>query len=198
MPSSVKTHPIMIIAALSVIVLSITGVAAMMGWLPSGHSEPAATKDAAIVSEDTRDKPEPRQAKPKPAKVAAKEPAVPATKEAKPTKPACPDCGVVESVTLVELEGQGSGLGAVAGGVVGGLLGNQIGKGRGNTVATVAGVAGGAYAGHQVEKNVKKTRRFDIVVRMEDGSERTFQRDTDPGLANGQKVRVEGNSIIPR
>ena len=33
---------------------------------------------------------------------------------------------------------------AVAGGVVGGLLGHQVGGGKGKTLATVAGVAGGA------------------------------------------------------
>jgi outer membrane lipoprotein SlyB len=121
--------------------------------------------------------------------------------EPKPTalpQPICIDCGVVESVTAVEQEGEGTGLGAVAGGVLGGVLGHQIGKGTGNTVATIAGAAGGAYAGHQVEKKVKKTKRFDIVVRMDDGSTRSFQRDTDPGLARGQKVRVEDGNIVPR
>jgi outer membrane lipoprotein SlyB len=193
-----KTHPIMIIAALSVILFSIAGTAALMGWLPASRSEPApaATLSDAVAAGENKDKaPEPHRSKPKPAKVAAN---VTADKEATPAKQSCPNCGVVESVKIVELEGQGSGLGAVAGGVVGGLLGNQIGQGRGNTVATVAGVAGGAYAGHQVEKHIKKTRRFDIVVRMEDGSERTFHQDTDPGFASGQKVRIDGNAIIPR
>lgn len=40
-------------------------------------------------------------------------------------------------------------LGYIAGGAGGGIVGNQIGKGSGNTAATIAGVLGGAYLGGQ-------------------------------------------------
>jgi uncharacterized protein YcfJ len=43
--------------------------------------------------------------------------------------------------------------GTVVGGVAGGLLGSAIGSGTGRTVATIAGAAGGAYVGNQVQKN---------------------------------------------
>ncbi|MHA6205052.1 glycine zipper 2TM domain-containing protein [Dyella soli] len=43
--------------------------------------------------------------------------------------------------------------GMAIGGVAGGLLGNQIGGGKGRTLATVAGAAGGAYAGKKVQEN---------------------------------------------
>ncbi|WP_114239010.1 glycine zipper 2TM domain-containing protein [Dyella sp. C9] len=43
--------------------------------------------------------------------------------------------------------------GLAVGGVAGGLLGNQIGSGKGRTLATVAGAAGGAYAGKKVQEN---------------------------------------------
>jgi uncharacterized protein YcfJ len=43
--------------------------------------------------------------------------------------------------------------GMAIGGVAGGLLGNQIGGGKGKTIATVAGAAGGAYAGKKVQEN---------------------------------------------
>lgn len=33
------------------------------------------------------------------------------------------------------------------------LFGHQIGGGRGRTLATVAGAAGGAFAGHKIQKN---------------------------------------------
>ena len=42
-----KPHPIMIIAALSLIILSLAGVAAMMGWLPNSHSQTEAAGTAA-------------------------------------------------------------------------------------------------------------------------------------------------------
>ena len=45
--------------------------------------------------------------------------------------------------------------GSVIGGLAGGLLGSQIGGGGGKTLATVAGVAAGGYAGNQVQKNMQ-------------------------------------------
>ena len=45
--------------------------------------------------------------------------------------------------------------GKVIGGVAGGVLGHQIGGGTGQTVATIAGAAGGAYVGNKVQKNMQ-------------------------------------------
>src|SRR3974390_509628 len=64
----------------------------------------------------------------------------------------CTPGGVVQSIRYGEVKGEASGLGMIAGGVVGGVVGHQIGSGRGNTVATIAGAAGGAYVGNEVEK----------------------------------------------
>lgn len=111
-------------------------------------------------------------------------------------KPICANCAVVLAVNVVEVAGKGSGLGVVAGGVVGGLVGNQVGDGRGKDIATIAGVVGGAFAGNAIEKNAKKTKRYDIVVRMEDGTERTLSQATDPALVNGQKVKIENDVVV--
>ncbi|HQR22141.1 MAG TPA: glycine zipper 2TM domain-containing protein [Burkholderiaceae bacterium] len=46
--------------------------------------------------------------------------------------------------------------GSVIGGVAGGVLGHQVGGGKGKTLATVAGAAGGAYAGNQVQKSMQE------------------------------------------
>jgi uncharacterized protein YcfJ len=54
--------------------------------------------------------------------------------------------------------------GTLIGGVAGGVLGHQIGGGTGRTVATIAGAAGGAYAGNQVQKNMQ---RKDVVTSTE-------------------------------
>jgi len=108
----------------------------------------------------------------------------------------CPTCGIVESVRLVELKGQGTGAGAVAGGVVGAVVGNQIGSGRGQDLATIAGAAGGAYAGHQIERNVRKTTAFRIVVRMSDGSVRTVTQSQDPGVGAGDSVRLVNGTVV--
>ena len=103
---------------------------------------------------------------------------------------ACKDCGTVTNVKTVKKEGEGSGLGAVAGGVIGGVIGHQIGSGRGNTAATVAGAAGGAYAGHQVEKSKKSTTTYQVLVKMEDGKDRTFNFSKDTSYRIGDKVKI--------
>jgi outer membrane lipoprotein SlyB len=101
-----------------------------------------------------------------------------------------PDCGKVEAVKQEKREGKASGVGAVAGGVAGGLVGSQIGQGRGNTLATIGGVAGGAYAGHQVEKHVKSRKVHVVAVRMDDGKSRSFDFSSAPGFAAGDRVQI--------
>ena len=54
--------------------------------------------------------------------------------------------------------------GKVIGGVAGGVIGHQIGGGTGNTLATVVGVAGGAYVGNKVQKNQQEK---DVVTTTE-------------------------------
>lgn len=171
-------YPTLLIAAIAVIIFSVLGIAAMMGYLPSALSKNG--PDAG--SETTRD-------------------TAPARNPDKPHlaadgRAACANCGVVESIRAVESKGQGSGLGAVAGGVVGGILGNQIGGGSGRTAMTVVGVGAGAYAGHEIEKNANKSVSYQVRVRMNDGTRRTFYERAQPALAVGQKVRVTNSGVV--
>jgi outer membrane lipoprotein SlyB len=110
-----------------------------------------------------------------------------------PTAVVCANCGTVESVSAMEQEGQGTGLGAVAGGVVGGLLGNQFGSGKGKTAMTVLGAVGGGVAGHQVEKKARGETAHTVRVRMRDGSVSTFQQ-AQP-FAVGTQVVVDGKTL---
>lgn len=107
--------------------------------------------------------------------------------------PVCTTCGRVESVRAVEQAAPATGVGAVAGGVLGGVLGNQIGKGSGRTAATVLGAVGGGYVGHKVEQRARTTTVYQMRVRMDDGSVRSFTR-AQP-LAEGTAVRVQGKSL---
>jgi outer membrane lipoprotein SlyB len=107
--------------------------------------------------------------------------------------PICTNCGTVESVRQVELEGKGTGLGAVAGGVAGGLLGNQFGSGSGKTAMTVLGAVGGGLAGNQVEKKARSETAYRVSVRMQDGSVGTFQQSQS--FAVGTKVVVDGQTL---
>lgn len=105
----------------------------------------------------------------------------------------CASCGVVESVSQIQQKGQGTGLGVVAGGLLGGVVGHQVGGGNGKTAMTVLGAIGGGLAGNEVEKRARGETLFDVQVRMEDGSMRTFQRAQS--LAVGTHVVAEGTTL---
>lgn len=108
---------------------------------------------------------------------------------------ACDNCGVVTDMKTVKQKGEGSGLGAVAGGVLGGVLGHQLGGGRGKDVATVAGAAGGAYAGHEAEKKLKEKTVYQVVVKMDTGATRTFTFSAETAYKVGDKVKVDNGKL---
>jgi len=132
---------------------------------------------------------------PKPVVVASTTPTdVSAPTRVSPTPVAlCASCGVVESVSAVKEKGEGSGVGAVAGGLLGGVAGHQVGGGNGKTAMTVLGAIGGGLAGHEVEKRVRSETRYDIKVRMEDGSSRTFHQAQS--IAVGTRVVADGGAL---
>ena len=108
----------------------------------------------------------------------------------------CTTCGTIQSTRYVEEKGQGSGAGAVAGGVVGGVVGHQFGSGRGNTLATIAGVGVGAVAGNEVEKSVKKKTYYVITVRLDKGGTRSVSQSAKPTLREGDRVKIlDGNRL---
>lgn len=102
-------------------------------------------------------------------------------------------------------------LGTVAGAVIGGVIGHQIGGGTGRDIATVAGAAGGGYAGNRIQKNLQdkdtyttteqkcatvydssqKRTGFEVRYRL-NGKEATLKMDHDPGdripVRDGQLV----------
>lgn len=109
---------------------------------------------------------------------------------------ACAHCGVVEAVNVIEVKGEGNYLGMIAGGLAGALLGSQIGGGSGKTIATVAGAAGGAFAGNEVEKRMKTTRHYEVIVRLESGGSQAVSYETEPGFKAGDRVKVENGTLV--
>ncbi|MEO8342200.1 MAG: glycine zipper 2TM domain-containing protein [Gallionella sp.] len=120
------------------------------------------------------------------------------SKPAPANKVVCINCGVVLSINEIQTEGKGSGLGVIAGGVVGGLLGNQVGNGTGRDLATVAGAVGGAVAGNKIEKNSKRTKSYDITVKMDTGEQRIVHQTTAPEVAKGDAVKIENEVVVKR
>jgi len=102
----------------------------------------------------------------------------------------CNNCGNIESIRQVKTRAQGSGVGAAGGAILGGLLGNQLGGGHGRQLATVAGAVGGAVVGNQVEGNMKADISYEIRVRLDDGTLRTFHQHSAPPWRTGDRVRI--------
>lgn len=126
-----RLHPLIAVAAASVVVVSLLGAAAITGILPNSNANaPTALTDNAKPQKLVNHTATPKKS----SQVAAATPA--------PTpSPAQPAATKANSPI-------GIGIGAV----VGGLLGNQIGSGDGKTLATIAGAVGGGYVGNEIAK----------------------------------------------
>lgn len=110
----------------------------------------------------------------------------------------CAYCGVVEGVRAVQRKGEGSGVGAVAGGVVGAVVGHQMGGGTGKSAMTVLGALGGGLAGNEIEKRSKSSTEYEVRVRMDGGSLRTFTSATAPTLGAAVTVNDKGFHVVQR
>ena len=102
----------------------------------------------------------------------------------------CKNCGYVDRVRQVEEEGVSKWVAPVVGGAAGGLVGSLFGGGKGKTAMTVVGAVGGAYAGHKYQESQSTGGRWEVVVRMDDGSLRTFSESSQPSVRAGERVRV--------
>ncbi|WP_245844728.1 glycine zipper 2TM domain-containing protein [Noviherbaspirillum humi] len=265
-----RIHPLVAGAAVSVMLVSLTGVAALTGILPTSHSNnapvapvagadaappitgktapavaTAATSPAALLEQkpasreaDATEAPAPKAAKaPAPrhrtqthvasnthtaSQPASQAPSgygssgngvydngsygsgaygagqgIPVTQTA-PAAAVCNSCGTIEDVHAVRQAAKPSGLGIAAGAVLGGVLGNQVGNGNGRTLATIAGAVGGGYAGNEVESRTRGTTSYEVRVRMEDGSVRSFPYQQQPAWAVGERVRVVNGQLTSR
>jgi len=114
-----------------------------------------------------------------------------------PPPVACIECGTVTGIREINKPGQGSGLGAVAGGVLGAVVGRQVGGRDHRTAGTVVGAAGGAVAGHMIEKKAREGKTWEIGVRFDDGNSRIFRQDVHPGWDSGSRVRLVNGALAP-
>jgi uncharacterized protein YcfJ len=109
----------------------------------------------------------------------------------------------------VVTEGQKSGAGAAMGAIAGGAVGSQMGGGSGRTLATMAGIFGGAILGNSIEgssapevKNVQncsqqmfyenRTMAYNVVYEFA-GKQYTVQMPQDPGPT----VRLQITPMAP-
>lgn len=211
-PQYGRIHPLVATAAVSVTLVSLVGVAAITGVLPSSNSTTAtAASPSGLNSSVTA-----RQAAPSPQTptyVAIPDPE-PAPRQVSPDRYAqpyrqveyreakppavCNSCGRVESVVAVKQPAHGTGLGVAAGAVLGGVLGNQVGGGNGRTLATVAGAVAGGYGGNEVEKHARSTTTYRVRVHMDNGETRTFPQNGPGGFRVGDRVKIVNGALVLR
>lgn len=112
----------------------------------------------------------------------------------------CVDCATVQAINAVTVDGEGRVLGTVAGGVLGAVVGSQFGKGDGRTAAGVAGAVGGALLGREIQKRQNQRTQYEVIVRTNDGQQRTVVYAEQPTLRVGDRVRVVGETLelLPR
>jgi outer membrane lipoprotein SlyB len=249
-------HPLMMLAAIAVVLFCLVGIAAVLGWLPSsvgsnpanrqlseadrvalasgmqqqggggaaGDTQsgggdlaltapaPATTTTQPLVQQYTPAQSYPEQSYPaqpapaaRPAPAAAPIPYEPPVRSTHATQLAandrtdhwCGNCGNIESIRTITSSARGSGIGAAGGAVLGGLLGNQVGSGNGRSLATVAGAVGGAVLGNQVEGNMHAAHSYEIRVRLDDGTLRTFHQSSAPAWHTGERVRIVKGRLRP-
>lgn len=151
-----RIHPLVAGAAVSVMLVSLVGIAAMTGALPKSHATAAQSMPIAAPA-------------PTVAPIAApvhQVATVPAARNQGAVRKNVVHHHPVQQARAQSSQGyarapvytppapvaQNSPVGIGLGAVVGGLLGNQVGGGNGKTLATVAGAVGGAYLGNEIAK----------------------------------------------
>jgi outer membrane lipoprotein SlyB len=228
-----RTNPLIVVAAVAVILTCLVALGVLTGIIPSpmnrgvekeeltstaptdankfAPSAPAAPRGTASSTTTTREtrtvtrapaaEPRPRVADRAPAPAAAAgatsgSSASQSVAGSSPAPAACMNCGTVTSVNAVKQQGEAGMIGPAAGALLGGVLGNQIGGGSGKTIATVVGAGAGAAAGTEAERRYKSTTGYVVNVRLNDGTTRSFNYASDPGVQAGSKVRVVDGRLL--
>ncbi|NVO07482.1 MAG: glycine zipper 2TM domain-containing protein [Rhodoferax sp.] len=148
-----RIHPLVAVAAVTVTLFSLLGIAAITGVLPSSRGNSATAVSTAppptqAVADDwDANKPLPKTAQAKHVThtqtAVAHDAGVQAQHNPAPSAPV---------QTAHKPAPQNSPVGIGVGAVIGGVLGNQMGSGDGKTLATIAGALGGGYIGNEVAK----------------------------------------------
>ena len=84
----------------------------------------------------------------------------------------------------------------VGGALIGAAVGSLFGGGRGRTVMTGVGAVAGTVAGAAATKHAAPLV-WDIVIRFEDGIDRTLRVYQLPQVRPGQRVRVYNGAVLP-
>jgi outer membrane lipoprotein SlyB len=204
--STLKTHPLMVIAATTVILTCLLAIGIMTGVISSPLTRDRTVAEESAADAKRADANESRRTAANDSRrAAAKQSAAPvgSTASSAPSSAVsnriaavCNNCGTITSVRTVKRQGEAGVVGPLAGGAIGGIVGSQIGGGSGKTLATIAGAAGGAAIGTEVERRSKSTVSYVVGVRLNDGITRSFTYGSAPGVQEGDKVKVVDGRLV--
>ncbi len=161
-PNTRRIHPLIAVAAVSVTLVSLMGIAAITGVLPNSHgstsnvpslasqADYAPTPVPATTHSDGRELASHKTVAHRVASNPVNDAQVPVDQMAlsKTTQRPAPMSAPQQQTAAPHNSPLGIGVGAV----IGGLLGNQVGSGDGKTLATIAGAVGGGYLGNEIAK----------------------------------------------
>lgn len=213
-PQKRTLHPLLTAAAVSLVVFSAVGVAAITGLIPASKGSvkdeaplalveapaPASTPITPLAApKPVKKKAVHNAPKPRPAPAPAPAPVVyepvakaPVEVQKPAVKPGL--LGTVETVREVVEDGQAKGIGAVTGGVVGAVLGHQLND---NKLVTLVGGAAGAFIGNEAEKRQRATKHWELTVRLDDGRTQTIISQAAPFWHPGNRVRLLDGKLQP-
>ena len=128
-------------------------------------------------------------------------PALPSTTVPKAGDAApCDRCGTIQAIRQVTTKDQWTPLGTVSSSGTGGsdiapraVTQYQIGRDLSKQGTVVLGAAGGAA--YQSRPSGLNAARWEIVVRMDEGSPRTVTQNYQPLMQPGDRVRVFGTQV---
>ncbi len=63
-------------------------------------------------------------------------------------------------------------------------------RSKGIGLGTLAGAAGGAYVGHEMEKRRKAGEIYKVTIRMDDGTTQSFAQENAPLVNPGDRVQI--------
>lgn len=217
-------HPLLTAAAVSVMVFSAVGVAAITGLIPVSKGSAKEEAPAAVAEAPAAATPEaapaPATAAPKPVHKPAKKRAAHAEPKPSPAPAPAPApvtyepvaaapqaletpkpvvkpgrLGTVQAVREVTQDGTSNGVGAVAGGAVGGVLGHQLK--HDSKLVTLVGAAAGAFLGNEAQKRQNATKHWELTVRFDDGATQTITSQAAPFWHQGDRVRLLDGKLQP-
>ena len=157
-----RIHPLVAVAAASVTLFSVLGIAAITGVLPTsqGANSDVGTSDMQSRPQAVRAEEANRPDEAPVSKHAAKavhQNQTARVQQASAQQGNAPEpvqrAPVVATQTPQKPAAQNSPIGIGVGAVIGGVLGTQVGSGAGKTLATIAGAIGGGYIGNEVAKS---------------------------------------------